>query len=90
MMENNVFRVYMLIGGLMVTGLAMACLYLYPVKPVPPDTKVAYERVMNETFPADRIITTTGDPNKGGVSLTTYEMLSFYLKGTVRGNTRHY
>lgn len=90
MMESNVFRTYMLIGGLMVTGLIMACIYLYPVKDVPRDTRVMYEQVMQESFPADRIIKTAGSPNYDGVGLTTYEMMTFYVKGMTRGNTRHY
>lgn len=88
MMESNTFRLYMMIGGIVVGALLIGLVFLAPVKDVPKDTRVMVERVMEKDFPSDRLY--TSGPYAQGVSLTTYEMMTFYIKGSIRGNTRHY
>lgn len=88
MLESNTFRMYMMMGGVAVSGVLIALLFLAPVKDVPQPTRVMYEGVMETQFSNDRLIKT--GPNVNGVSLTTYEMITFYVRGAIRGNTRHY
>lgn len=78
MLEDNVFRVMMMVGGIVFAGALATFLFLTPIMVVTPDEKVMYEKVMQVDLPDDRD------------KLTPIEALQFSLKGKVRGNVRHY
>lgn len=78
MLENNVFRLMMMVGGVMFAAALVTMLFVVPMMDVTPQQKDMYEKVMRVELEDDRD------------QLTVFEALSFTLKGKVRGNVRHY
>lgn len=81
MLENNSFRLYMVILSIVSVGLVAGFLFIYPTISFKSDS----ERIMyNQVMPDDRAL------EPGTKAMTGYQALSFYIKGTTRGNTKHY
>lgn len=85
MMENNIFRVMMLVGGVMVTAVILSAVFVLRTIPLGDGSAASiqnghamYEAVMREELPDD------------AEKLTLYEAARFSVKGKVRGNVRHY
>lgn len=79
MLEMNTFRLWMLILGFMTSALLITGIFITPVIEMKtPQERTYYNKVMPTAL----------DPSVD--KLTVYQASAFYLKGTVRGNTKHY
>lgn len=77
MLETNMFRTMMLVGGVMVLATLLYCFFAAPLIAIDQGSKVSYEKVMNEDL---------GDKTH----LTGYQALWFSIKGIDRGSVQHY
>lgn len=78
MLEANTFRSMMLVCGVVVLAILVACFFTAPLVPISSSEKTMYENVTNHTLDA------------GTTHLTGYEAVLFSLQGRSRGNVQHY
>lgn len=77
MLEANAFRNMMLIGGVVVVAIVIACFFKAPLVPLDEQAKTNYENVMHADL---------GDAD----SLTGYQAVLFTIQGKTRGAVEHY
>lgn len=77
MLEANTFRSMMLVCGVFVLSILIACFFVAPLVPIDDQAKTNYENVMHADL---------GDAEH----LTGYQALMFTVQGNNRGNVRHY
>lgn len=77
MMENNTFRIFMVVGMVMIIGTVVGLFFTYPMTALDADSAYAF----NTIFDAEK-----EDDNY----LTGYETIRFYLETKIRGGVKHY
>lgn len=78
MLENNAFRSYMLVGGIMTLAMFLIMFFKIPLIDIDESAKANYENVMNVELDADTD------------SLTAYQAVLYSIQGKTRGRVNHY
>lgn len=79
MLESNSFRLYMLMGGVVVGALIIGMVFAFPMVEISDSaTRAAYENVTGNELSADKS------------HLTMYEAIMFKMEADPRSNVRAY
>lgn len=81
MLENNVFRSMMLVGGMITLGLFVTFFFAAPAVRVDQPIKSTYYQVMGEKV---------GEDTHHEDHLTVYEMILYNIEGRSRAKVKHY
>lgn len=80
MLETNGFRLYMVIGGVIVVALLLAMFFAYPMVELDDDSRDTYGRVMDVSL----------DEMNEKEALTMYESVMFTIQAKPRSDVRQY
>ena len=80
MLEQNSFRTFMLIGGVIITAVLVGFIFMMPIQEIDAEMRDVYERTMRVELSEDEV--------EDG--LTMYQVVRFNLEAKVRGRVGQY